>query len=142
MTKVAVPDDAAPEPKDTHPELVTVVEVHAGNVELAIHLEEEEGGVSVGTELVLVFLAEGDDLVLGHHQMIQITRKRREHLGEVRILPHLVDRDGGFLRRLIGNIGTPLLQVGIDPTSEDVLCFRQRLLTVRRREKEVFVLRD
>ena len=106
------------------------VEVDVGNEELILHLEQEEGGISVCAEPLPVFFDEFDNLGLGEAQGVEVVRETTEDFAEVTVFDQLVDSDVHRLGGRCLNIETPVFEVVVEVAGEEFVCFGQGFLAV------------
>lgn len=121
MPAPGMPHAAVREPVNVGVERTLGVDAHVRNEELIASLQKEERSAPFGTEPSLVGLHEGDDLILGHDELIEVVASGAVDVGELAVLDHLVDFDVDFRRRDPRDIKSPVLEVAIDPPPEYIL---------------------
>lgn len=140
MPALTVPDEVERERVRVDPE-PRATQADARHEETVTNLEEKERGVAVSPEPVAVRLDEADDLVLREAEIVQVRRKRAEHLLERRVLDHLVNNDFRLIPSFARNIGAVASKVVADE-SEDALGPDDRSLAVGRLEHDPLAERD
>lgn len=141
MPVLATPDAAVREVAHEDPEPTIRAQADVRHEELALHLEEEEGGVVVGAQAVAVSLDKVDDLVLLETEVVRVRRKRTKNLLERRILEHLVNNDFCLPTSFTWNIDPVAHEVAVDVV-EDIIGLRDRSLAIGRLEDDLLAERD
>lgn len=122
MTVLGEPHEDAREAAHAGVGPLAGVQAHARNKDFIVHLEEEERGPFFGSQLVLVFLHEGDYLRLSEAHRVSVLRYGAEYILERPVFVHLKDRKLSLLGLRGLHVGSPVGEVRVYPTSEYVVC--------------------